>query len=259
MNLDEYTDDQVEQELKDRGIRFLKGATRNERIRLLREDDDYPGRVEVPNRASPPQISSLVQALENRDERASETFVVRGYLGRSNLLERINEYLHRAEEAKTDVMNPKDAIRALCALLPDNDDEPLADEIADVNVVIGVVSALGGLAADHVPWRIYLTPRLDRYIDFHFDQMLAYRQEPKAESKDACTVWLRLYEPGRGDKPIPYRVVKVTNLVPSYAGYLGGDLVDDYLDQPGSQSSAWGTQAGLYGGGGKYTTSRCTD
>ena len=88
--------------------------------------------------------------------------------------------------------------------------------------------------------------------------MIAYRQEPTNENKDACTVWLKLYEDG-GVKPIPYRVIKVTNLIPSFGGYLGGELVDDFFNQPSTQSSAWGTQNALYGGGGKYTTPRCGD
>ena len=39
----------------------------------------------------------------------------------------------------------------------------------------------------------------------------------------------------------------------------GGALIDEYLAQPTTQSSAWGTQAGLYGGGGRKTTPACAD
>ena len=90
-------------------------------IRLLWQDDDFPGRVEVPNPNSPPEISSLVKALHNRDERAWETIVVRGYLGRSNLLDRINEYLNRADATEKDPTKkptPWACIRELSNKLP---------------------------------------------------------------------------------------------------------------------------------------------
>ena len=32
-------------------------------------------------------------------------------------------------------------------------------------------------AEKHVPWRLYLTPRLDRYVDFHLSYLIAWRQE----------------------------------------------------------------------------------
>jgi SAP domain len=251
-----YKDSALREECTSRGL--PSEGTRNELIARLVADDAnsasrYIGRVVVPNSDDPPSISSLVAAFEDRDERASEAIVLRGYLGRSNLLQRVVEYLGRAKGvAENPDLTPRQALRNLCESLPGDDDDPLPPEV-DIDWFIGTVDLLGEWAKTHIPWRLYLTPRLDRYVDFHFNDMLAYRREPKAERQDACTVWLRLFEKG-GRVPTPYRVVQVTNLGPSYAGWLGGELVDDYLDQPGGFSTAWDNQAGPYA---KYTTPRC--
>ena len=180
-----------------------------------------------------------MEAFEGRDDRASDAIVLRGYLGRSNLLHRIVEYLERAREAPEDAaavdVNPMEALQNLCdalGALPPDDNAPLPEEI-DIDFLIGAVRLLGRLAEEHIPWRLYLTPRLDQYVDFHFNSIAGYRHEPKAERQDACTVWLRLFEQGSVN-PIPYRVVHVTLLGPSFAQWVGGDLVDDYLGQPGS-------------------------
>jgi hypothetical protein len=45
-------------------------------------------------------------------------------------------------------------------------------------------------------------------------------------------------------------VVQETVLGPSFAQWVGGDLIDDYLGQPGSGSTAWGDQSSPFGGGG---------
>ena len=65
---------------------------------------------------------------------------------------------------------------------------------------------------------------------------------PRPERQDTFTVWLRVFERA-AQVPIPYRVVQETRIGPSFAAYLGGDLIDDYLGQPGSASSAWGDQS----------------
>jgi hypothetical protein len=61
----------------------------------------------------------------------------------------------------------------------------------------------------------------------------------------------------QGDgRPIPYKVIQETNIVPTFGGYLGGDLIDDYLGGSGSASGAWGDQA-LFGGGRPATGIYC--
>ena len=223
--------DELRGMLESRGL--PGGGNKQVLIGRLEADDDFPGRVEIPSRKNPPGISSLVEAFENREERASDTIVLRGYLGRSDLLQWVVDYLRRSKRIEN-----ADANNAV--------GEAAVDEENDIEALIARVKALARDADEHIPWRIYLTPRLDRYVDFHFKSMLAYRREPKAERQDACTVWLRLFEEG-GRVPIPYRVVHVTNLGPSFAQWLGGDLVDDYLGQPGSVSSAWGDQSAVFG------------
>lgn len=256
MNLDDYlalTVAELQAEAKKRGIRVQTNATKGELIRVLSQEDDYPGRVEIPTRSRPPRVSSLVEAFYNRDELASETIVVRGYLGRSNLVDRIVDYLRSA--GGEEPADSREALRRLVDQIPADPAEPLPKDV-EIEQLIGAVRLLGKLADTHIPWRVYLTPRLDQYIDFHFDSMVAYRQEPKAERQDACTVWLRLFEPNQV-RPTPYRVVQVTNVGPTYSGWLGGELVDDYLGQPGFQSSAWGSQSGMTLGNKPKTTAPC--
>ena len=115
--------------------------------------------------------------------------------------------------------------------LPDDRAEELAlhrgQDLAVIEFLISSLNRIEGIAQPHIPWRLYLTPRLDRYVDFHRSSLLAYRRESRAERQDACTVWLRMFEEG-GRLPIPYRVVHETTLGPSFATWLGGQVVDDY-------------------------------
>ena len=91
-------------------------------------------------------------------------------------------------------------------------------------------------------------------MDVHLADMIAFRREPKAERRDTCTVWLRAFTEG---KPAVYRVIQETRLGPTFSAYLGGDLIDDYLDQPGFGSSAWGSQSGMSLGNRPRTTAPC--
>ena len=113
-------------------------------------------------------------------------------------------------------------------------------DIAEIEDLIDGLNGVRGPAHPHIPWRLYLTPRLDRYVDFHRSSLIAWRQEPKTERQDACTVWLRVFEQG-AQVPIPYRLVSETTLVPSFATWINGQLVDDYADESAS-GGAWGDQ-----------------
>jgi hypothetical protein len=251
-----YQDPELRAMLAMRGLPDF--GNRDDLINRLRADD-FPGHVEIPNPEDPPPLSSLVEAFENRADRASDAIVLRGYLGRSTLLYRVVQYLERAgaaeaPDADREDLAPAEVRRRLREALPADDNAPLPE--IDIDLLIGVVNLLGDVGERHIPWRLYLTPQLDTYVDFHFNSMLAYRQEPKAERHDACTVWLRLFEPG-DPNPIPYRVVHETLLGPSFAQWVGGELVDDHLAQAGSVSTAWGDQSSLFGGGRPGTGARC--
>ena len=121
--------------------------------------------------------------------------------------------------------------------------------------------AMEKLAKPHLPWRLYLTPRLDRYVDFHHSSLIAWRREPKSDRQDASTVWLRVFEKG-AQVPILYRLVTETNLTPSFATWINGQFVDNYTEG-GSSDSAWGDQtSGLHGTGRtclRGTTRTCLD
>ena len=160
---------------------------------------------------------------------AADAIVLQGYAGRSTIVERALEFLDDCEEERRARQRQTAGKK---------------------------VRTLKGPAGDIR--RIFLTARLDRYVDFHKSCLIGWRYEAKADRQDAITVWLRAVDKSAG-VPIAYRVVQETRIGPSSSAYLGGALVDDYLGQPDSQSSAWGTQAGLYGGGGKRTTPLCGD
>ena len=128
--------------------------------------------------------------------------------------------------------------------------------VEDLQSLIRTLDSVKAEAERHIPWRLYLTPSLDRYVDFHRSSLLAYRQEPKTERKDTYTVWLRVFD-DEGQVPVPYRVIQETNIGPSFAGYIGGDLIDDYLEQSGSSGRAWGDQTSVIGGGKPRTGVYC--
>jgi hypothetical protein len=195
-------------------------------------EQNYWGRVRRPAQDGYPGRSSLVKAFGDNVEAATDAIVLQGYAGRSTIVERAREFLDVAKRNQENA----EAIEA----------------------VKGKLDALIGPAADIL--RIYLTPRLDRYVDFHKSCLIGWRFEAKAERQDAITVWLRSVDKTEPNPaPIAYRVVQETRIGPSSSAYLGGALLDDYLNQSGTQSSAWGTQSGLYGGGGKKTTPTCGD
>ncbi len=191
------------------------------------DEEGWWGRVRLVAK-DPLPSSTLVDAFGDDVEGAADAIVLRGYAGQSTIVERALEFIAIAKK-NGDTASVKGLAKKVRAL---------KDPAGDVR-------------------RIYLTPRLDRYVDFHRSCLIGWRYELKAERQDTITVWLKAVD--KLGVPIPYRVVQETRIGPSFSTYLGGALVDDYLGQPGSQSSAWGTQAGLYGGGGKRTTPLCGD
>jgi hypothetical protein len=148
---------------------------------------------------------------------AGDAIVLRGYSGGSTIIERAVELLEIARRNGD----------------PEEEIDRIKEQVQNL-----------APAAEHI-LRIYLTPRLDCYVDFHRTCLVGWRYEAKAERQDAITVWLRAYDDGL--VPIPYRVVQETRIGPSFDAYLGGDLIDDYLGQAGSVSTAWGDQSAAFG------------
>ena len=252
------------------------------------------GKVEdYANKAVDPPESSLVTAFDTQNVDAADAIVLRGYLGRSNIIRRTREYLARArsehiaqmrEEALALNVSSYRALK-LAEFLDDQAttaakfkaeatalgftnaqrDQLAASnpvkQVVNINSLLRSLNAARPLMKDHIPWRLYLTPRLDRYVDFHRSSLLAWRQEPKTERQDACTVWLRVFEMG-AQVPILYRLVTETTLVPSFATWVSGQLIDDYAEAGGA-GSAWGDQtSGLHGTGKtclRGTTRLCMD
>ena len=156
--------------------------------------------------------------------------VVRGYAGRSTIVQRALEFLDIAED----------------------NDEPLNE----VRRYRQQVRDLEDAATQGI-FRIYLTPRLDRYLDFHRSCLVGWRLEANTQRQDVVTVWLRAYDK-RKRLPIRYRVVDEAIIGPSSAVYLGGELLDDLLSQPAEQSSAWGSVTGSTLGNKRFTAPFCT-
>ncbi len=211
-------------------------------LKAADEAKEEPGTVWTLENNEPAPRSSLVRAFEDADERPADAIVLRGYLGRSDFFKRTRDYLERAKNIEIAKARDTQADRNLEIC----DDEPQTARIGDVQSLIDHLDEVRGLADPHVPLRLYLTPSLDSYVDFHRSCVLALRREPRPERRDTFTVWLRVFDLG-SQMPVPYRVVQETNIGPSFAAYLGGDLIDDYLGASGSSSSAWGDQSTVFG------------
>jgi hypothetical protein len=188
-------------------------------------DIDYSGRVRPGDGFTLP-VSSLVGTFGPRIGRAAEAVVLRGYTGLTTYVDRAIEFMEIAARLGQPVAKKdKDAVNNLRKL----EEESLA--------------------------RIYLTPRLDRYVDFHRSCIIAWRHEASSVRQDMITVWLQRYD----DKNavITYRAIEEAIIGAAPAAYLGGELLDDALSQPASQSSAWGSGAGATVGNKYWTAPAC--
>jgi hypothetical protein len=232
-----------------------------------------------------PPISTLVEAFQKQGlDAATDAIVLRGYLGRSDIVRRILKYLVKAQEttaskpettavgtvveagkyvANADLTPPgasvtwpaigRDPTKAQLEALKNEEIADLEKGLTDVGAesgaiaeIIAAVKELEPKAREHIPWRLYLTPRLDTYVDFHRSSLLAYRRDARTERQDACTVWLRVFDPDT-TLPIAYRVVRESMLGPSFAQWLDGAVVDDYVEQGGAVGTAWGDQSAVFG------------
>ncbi len=159
----------------------------------------------------PPDSSMLANVPQGVDP--SETIVLQGYSGPSLIAKRALEFIDIAKRNG------------------DPSAETHRTEVEDLAV-----------AAETRIRRIYLTASLDRYVDFHVSCLVGWRYEASPARQDAITVWLRAFD--EKNVPIAYRVIQETRIGGSYAAFLGGALLDEFLTQPGWQGTAWGAQAG---------------
>jgi len=170
------------------------------------------------------RYSEIVNSLEAIP---SDAIVIRGYLGQSDLLQRTLALLTKLRKAPV-VIKVKDGA------------VPTKKEVKAVAATFAKL--FKGLHRLDVPWRIYLSPRLDSYVEFRWADVVAYQREDEADRDSAYTVWLRQ----RPDTN-PYRVV-TTRPLSSATGYVRGALVEDYMQREqagGSSGSVWDEQSYL--------------
>jgi hypothetical protein len=185
----------------------------------------YAGRVRL-GKDDPLPESTLVARFGDRIGRAAEAVVLRGYAGKTTNVDRALEFMEVAAR----------------------NHQPVAKKDEDA------VEALRQLEEDSLA-RLYLTPRLDRYVDFHRTCVLAWRHEANSARQDMITVWLRRYDDE--NVVITYRAIEEAVIGAPPAAYLGGELLDDALSQPTSESSAWGSGAGATVGNKYWTAPAC--
>jgi hypothetical protein len=187
-------------------------------------DPLYYGRVRPGT--DPLKTSTLVDQFQANIGKAAEAVVLRGYTGNTTNVDRALEFMKIAERNGQPVA--------------EKDEQAVKDlrELEDANLA-----------------RIYLTPRLDRYVDFHRSCLLAWRYEANSLRQDMVTVWLKRYD--NDNVAITYRAIEEAVIGAAPAAYLGGELLDDALSQPTSQSSAWGSGAGATVGNKYWTAPAC--
>jgi hypothetical protein len=152
-----------------------------------------------------------------------DAIVVRGYLGPpSGVLEHANAILKA--HGKTEI-SPGD--------------------ITAINKFTGLGERAAlpkGLKLNQLPWRIYLTARLDCWVEVpDWGTNVLHVQPQNTDRLQAFTVWLRRHKKGDGCCPIRYRVVREEKLD---AGdeFLAGRLVEDYMTRSESSNVVWEEQ-----------------
>jgi hypothetical protein len=106
------------------------------------------------------------------------------------------------------------------------------------------------------PWRIYLTARLDCWVEVpDWGACVAFsRPEASTDRVDAHTVWLRTTD--ANNNPQRYRVVSTQELDGEFARFVSGKLVENYLDHAASGTVTWDEQQ--FGPTtGKLSSNRC--
>ncbi len=193
--------------------------------RAIPGDEDYYGKVNTAKDKYP--TSSLVEAFK-KNPHAAEAIVLRGYPGTTTVIDRAIEFIRIAGRNGLD-------------------DAEVTRRTADVE-------GMRKLAEANL-LRIYLTPRLDRYVEFERSCLVAWRVEANSLRQDMITVWLRRYDDN--DVKITYRAIEEAVIGAPPATYIGGELLDDALSESAAQSSAWGGVTGSTVGNKLWTRPFC--
>ena len=100
------------------------------------------------------------------------------------------------------------------------------------------------LDINRLPWRIYLTARLDCWVEVPDwgTNVVHVQEETNSDRLQAFTVWLRRYSDDRECCRIHYRVISEGRLEKDDR-FLAGRLVDDYMARGDSASlGVWDEQ-----------------
>lgn len=143
-----------------------------------------------------------------------DAIVVRGYLG-----------------SPTDVL--RQANRILAAYQIDNQIDVAAHEAANHQAA--------GPPAD-APWRIYLSARLDRWVEIDNWEECVLRVDPdnNTDRRDSWIVWLRRHAL-QDEAPIRYRIVTIGRLGDD-DDFVSGRLIEDYMTREASNNVVWDEQ-----------------
>jgi hypothetical protein len=157
-------------------------------------------------------------AVANNEEGLPDTIVVRGYLG-----------------PPTEVV--QQAIRILAANPP-----PAGQGIQLVQIPAAWLRNIEGQPAVDSPWRIYLSPDGDCWVEVpNWGRCVAHvRPEVSPDRVDVFTVWLRTQD--RNGRPERYRIVTTEALDPDNERFVSGRLVEDYMTRRAAGNVAWDEQ-----------------
>lgn len=157
-------------------------------------------------------------AAANNETGLADAIVVRGYLGPPV------EVLEQANAILASYVPPQGA--AAPAQIPAN--------------VIQNLAANAGAAS---PWRIYLTPRGESWVEVPNWGRCVLRVAPETSTDrlDAYTVWLRTRNSANSE-PERYRVVTTEELDRDGDRFVSGRLVEDYMSRRAAGNVAWDEQ-----------------
>lgn len=157
-------------------------------------------------------------AVANNETGLADAIVVRGYLG-----------------PPTEVLEQANAILAALA--------PQQGVPAPPQIPANVIQNLAANAGARSPWRIYLTPRGDCWMEVPDWGRCVARVLPETSTDrvDAYTVWLRTRNSATAE-PERYRVVTTEGIDSDGDRFVSGRLIEDYMSRRAAGNVAWDEQ-----------------